>query len=154
MLTIVQTGFHDPEFALCFQIRLDVFVREQNVPLAEERDAHDATALHFLASTEDGPVATARVLMLEDGVAKISRVAVLQPARGRGMGAALMRHIEKTVSASAYLLDAQIQALPFYEKLGYRHYGEAFMEAGIAHLHMRKPNRSFCRPAWRAIGSD
>ena len=138
MLAIVQAGFHDPEFARCFQIRLDVFVREQNVSPAEEQDAYDETALHFLASAEDGPVATARVLPLGDGAAKITRVAVLQHARGHGIGAALMRHVEKSVGARAYLLDAQIHALPFYEKLGYRVYGKVFMEAGIPHMHMRK----------------
>ena len=35
-------------------------------------------------------------------------------------------------------LGAQVQAVPFYEKQGYRCYGETFLDAGIPHLHMDK----------------
>jgi predicted GNAT family N-acyltransferase len=33
---------------------------------------------------------------------------------------------------------AQLQAISFYEKLGYQCYGDEFMDAGIAHRHMEK----------------
>jgi predicted GNAT family N-acyltransferase len=118
---------------------LEVFVHEQSVPLEEERDEHDATALHFLATENGDPLATARVILKNAGAtAKITRVAVAKPARGRGIGAALIREIEISVPVSEYLLDAQTHALPFYERLGYQRYGEEFMEAGIPHFHMRK----------------
>jgi len=137
-LRIAQVGFGDPDFAACFEIRLEVFVREQNVKLEEERDEHDPTALHFLAFDGDTPLGTARVLLKPGGIAKITRVAVKKFARGLGVGAALMRHIEKTVPAAEYWLDGQTQALPFYEGLGYRPEGAEFLEAGIPHFHMRK----------------
>jgi predicted GNAT family N-acyltransferase len=35
-------------------------------------------------------------------------------------------------------LHAQVQALPFYEKAGFRAEGEVFDEAGIPHRRMRK----------------
>jgi predicted GNAT family N-acyltransferase len=35
-------------------------------------------------------------------------------------------------------LDAQLQALPFYEKAGYKAYGGVFMDAGIQHKKMKK----------------
>ncbi len=137
-LTIRQVAFTDSDFEHCFQLRLDVFVQEQNVPLEEERDAHDETALHFLASDDGIALGTARVLLKDAGAAKITRVAVAKPARGRGIGIALMRHIEAAVPATEYLLDAQIHALRFYESLGYAAFGGEFMEAGIPHRHMRK----------------
>jgi ElaA protein len=114
-----------------------VFVGEQNVKLAEERDEYDAAALHFLAFYEGRPAGTARVILLDDA-AKITRVAVQKFARGKGVGLALMRHIETSVRSRRFILDAQIQALAFYESLGYAPYGEIFMEAGIAHRRMRK----------------
>ncbi len=138
VLKIEQVAFTAPEFKRCFQLRLEVFVHEQNVPLEEERDAHDETALHFLATQDNEALGTARVILKNNGAAKITRVAVIKPARGRGIGAALMRHIEHTVSAAEYLLDAQSHALPFYKRLGYIAYGDEFMEAGIPHFHMRK----------------
>jgi predicted GNAT family N-acyltransferase len=138
-LEIKQVEYDGVEFERCFQIRLEVFVHEQSVPLEEERDEHDATALHFLATENGDPLATARVILKNAGAtAKITRVAVAKPARGRGIGAALIREIEISVPVSEYLLDAQTHALPFYERLGYQRYGEEFMEAGIPHFHMRK----------------
>ncbi len=107
------------------------------MPLDEERDEYDATALHFLAFYEGEPAGTARVI-LRDDAAKITRVAVQKFARGRGIGVALMRHIEGVVAVRRFVLDAQMQALAFYESLGYAAYGEVFMEAGIAHRRMEK----------------
>ncbi len=131
--------FADPEFAQCIQIRITVFVEEQGVPFEEERDEYDEAALHFLATAEGAATGTARVLLKDEGnTAKIGRVAVSKSARGLGIGAALIRHIEHEVGASQFLLDAQTHALRFYERLGYTAYGEEFMEAGISHRHMRK----------------
>ncbi len=138
-VTIKQIAFTDPEFAQCFQIRLEVFVNEQNVPPEEERDAYDATALHFLALRDGAGIGTARVVFQNEGAtAKITRVAVLKSARGLGIGAALIRHIERIVGAATFALDAQTHALAFYERLGYATEGEEFMEAGIPHRRMRK----------------
>jgi predicted GNAT family N-acyltransferase len=138
-MNIQQVRFIDAAFERCIEIRLAVFVEEQNVPLEEERDEYDATALHFLATEDDTALATARVILKNNGAsAKIGRVAVRKPARGCGIGAALIRHIEHEVPAAEYLLDAQSHALAFYERLGYVAYGDEFMDAGIPHFHMRK----------------
>lgn len=136
-VTITQLAFTDPDFEACFRLRLEVFVQEQNVPPEEERDEHEETALHFLARQEQKPAGTARVLLKPDG-AKITRVAVKKSARGRGIGAALMRHIEANVTAKKFMLDAQTQALAFYQSLGYHEIGEEFLEAGIPHFRMIK----------------
>ena len=72
---IKQVAFSDPAFAHCFRIRLEVFVAEQNVPLEEERDEYDNTALHFLAMVDGIATGTARVVLKDAGAtAKISRV--------------------------------------------------------------------------------
>jgi predicted GNAT family N-acyltransferase len=142
-VTITQLAFTDPDFEICFNIRLEVFVLEQNVPAEEERDEHDETALHFLAWHNGEPAGTARVLLKPDGAgAKITRVAVKKSARGLGIGAALMRHIEANVTEKKFSLDAQTHALPFYQALGYQPFGEEFMEAGIPHFHMMKTIKS------------
>lgn len=132
----------DKLFAQCFQIRLEVFVREQNVPAEEERDDYDNVALHFLAIADDHALGTARVLMKEHGIAKIGRVAVLKTARGQGLGAALIAAVEEELPlAMRYALDAQVHALIFYRRLGYAPMGPEFVEAGILHRHMVKPAR-------------
>ncbi len=64
------------ELPILLEIRRVVFIQGQNVPEAEERDGKDKDALHFIAFEDELPVGTARIL-LNDGIGKIGRVAVL-----------------------------------------------------------------------------
>lgn len=140
MFLIRRLAARDADFARCFEIRRAVFVAEQNVPLDEEADGQDDVALHFLGLEGATAQGTARVSIRDDGSAKISRVAVCRPARGRGLGAALIRAVEAELPlARGFALDAQVQALAFYQRLGFAATGPVFMEAGMAHLHMIKP---------------
>jgi ElaA protein len=136
-LTIRQAKYGSEDFQKCFDIRMAVFVHEQNVPPEDERDEFDATGIHFLAELNGEPAGTAR-LLLKDGYAKITRVAVLRSARGLHIGQALMRHAEAASPLPHFVLTAQTQALKFYEQLGYEQEGEEFLEAGIPHFQMRK----------------
>ncbi|MET7678691.1 hypothetical protein ABZX94_28505, partial [Streptomyces seoulensis] len=55
----------------CFAVRKEVFVGEQGVPEDIEYDAHDATALHVLATGADGiPLGTGRLLHGEAAAGK------------------------------------------------------------------------------------
>ncbi len=136
------------ERAAVFAIRMVVFVEEQGVPPEEELDALDVVATHFLVRHMALPVgdptdivATARLVDKGGGVGKVGRVAVLRAHRGKGVGALLMRFIEETARAQGFhrlVLDAQLQAIPFYEQLGYVAEGEIFLDANIEHRFMQK----------------
>ncbi len=126
----------------CYLLRIEVFVRGQNVPLSMELDDDDeVNALHFLGYDEGKPVATARVL-LRDSVAKIQRVAVLERCRGRGFGVNIMRwimdHLRNNGLAEIAVLDAQTHALEFYGRLGFIAEGDEFDDAGILHRRMSR----------------
>ena len=127
--------------AACLELRRRVFIEEQQVPVEIERDADDVSALHFLASEGELPVAVARVVAKKPGVAKIGRVAVLAARRGEGMGAQLMAFVLATLTERGFteaLLHSQEPVVAFYEKLGFTTEGERFFEAEIPHFVMRK----------------
>jgi predicted GNAT family N-acyltransferase len=119
-------------------VRIAVFVIEQNIPEELEWDEHDATSVHVLA--EDGagtPIGCGR--LLPDG--HIGRLAVLSEWRGRGVGAALLARLSEIAQARGderVLLNAQVQAMPFYARYGYEPIGEPFVEAGIPHQTMQR----------------
>ena len=124
----------------CYDIRKIVFVEEQAVPLELEMDEYDETATHFLLRDGDTPLATARLLD-KHGLAKIGRVAVLQEARGCGLGLLLMRAVLEEARRQGFteaVLDSQTYAIPFYERLGFVAEGEEFDDAGIPHYLMRR----------------
>lgn len=131
-------AFGSADFESCLAIRMEVFVAEQNVPEDEERDALDETALHILALVNGQPAGTARAVTKVPGVIKIGRVAVRAAHRGTGLGARLMQAVEDAHPGMAFMLDAQLQAMNFYAKLGYVAEGPVFDDAGIPHRRMVK----------------
>jgi predicted GNAT family N-acyltransferase len=118
-------------------VRFEVFVDEQGVPPAIEMDDRDPHCIHFLALTDEGPVATARIDLEKSG--KVGRLAVRADWRGRGIGRALMERCHEIAlrhGLAEVWCHAQVTAVPFYERLGYRVTGEPFEEAGIDHRQM------------------
>lgn len=119
-------------------VREAVFIIEQGVPKELEWDEFDAVSRHAIAHDGNGEViGTGR--LLPDG--HIGRMAVLAAWRGKQVGRALM---ERLIAEAAQqklgplLLHAQVQAIGFYEKLGFVAEGPTFMEAGIPHRLMRR----------------
>lgn len=118
------------------RIRRIVFIEEQAVPEAEEWDGRDDACVHLLAYHGDRAVGTAR--LLPDG--HIGRVAVLEAGRGLGIGSRLMQAAIDAARQTGHrevVLDAQVHALPFYQKLGFEAFGPEFLDAGIPHRSMR-----------------
>lgn len=141
-LTITSVAFEGPGWDACRAIRQVVFVEEQACPPEEEWDAWDATAMHYLATADGVPVATARWRVVPyDGerMAKLERFAVLEDARGRGYGRRLVQHLIAEAAGAGFavqMLHAQAHLEDFYRGFGFRPVGEEFMEAGIPHVMM------------------
>ena len=137
-LKITRTSWSEHAPALS-AIRKQVFVDEQRVPLELELDEDDASATHFLASIgpENRPIATAR--LLANG--HVGRMAVLKTYRNQSVGNKLLSAIIETARQFGYpelFLNAQVTALGFYEKAGFKKQGDIFMDAGIPHQRMSR----------------
>jgi predicted GNAT family N-acyltransferase len=117
------------------RIRRAVFIDEQRIPEQDEWDAADAACVHVLARLNRDPVGTGRL----DPAGKIGRIAVLAGLRGRGIGTQILLRLLEEARRHGIrepYLHAQVQAVPFYEKLGFSRQGDAFDEAGIPHVRM------------------
>jgi predicted GNAT family N-acyltransferase len=128
-------------------VRRAVFIQEQGVSETEEIDAHDGnpegvtSAVHVVAYLAGRPVATGRLLLdaPPGKSAHIGRVAVLRDYRGQGLGKAVMLALQGEAQRRGYqgiTLAAQLQAIPFYEGLGYTARGDVFLDADIEHRWM------------------
>jgi ElaA protein len=127
------------DIASCLWLRRVVFIDEQGVSEADERDDLDPVARHLLATDDGRPVGSAR--LLRDGSAgKIGRVCVIRAARGAGLGAALIRAAVDVFRGDGDVarvkLGAQVHAIAFYERLGFVAYGPVYDDAGIDHRDM------------------
>ena len=138
MKTRLTLGDWSSQSAGAQAVRHEVFVLEQKVPLEMEWDEMDRVCVHAVVWDDSGvPVATGR--LLPDG--HIGRMAVRKPARGKGIGAAILAALigeAKKRGDQAVMLNAQTHAEAFYQRYGFMREGEEFMEAGIPHIHMRR----------------
>ncbi|MFG5778713.1 YbgC/FadM family acyl-CoA thioesterase [Comamonas sp. J-3] len=143
----VKTGSWNVLGQDAMRLRMQVFVREQGIPVEIEADEFDVTSLHAVAINGLGMcVATGRMLpsaneATRSDVMRIGRMAVARPLRGTQLGRqvldalvdAAQRHGKRQVE-----LHAQRTAENFYRRAGFTVVGEPYEEAGIAHISMVK----------------
>jgi len=133
----------------CWRIREQVFIGEQGIAEAIERDGLDDLAWHLVARDGDTAVGTARVIGLDAEhrpappgaarIAKIGRMAVLPPQRRRGIGRRLLDGALELAQRHGLVraeLSAQQYVVAFYERAGFCAEGEPYLEAGIPHRRM------------------
>lgn len=122
------------------EVRTEVFLREQQIPVELEWDNDDATALHAVAFNRLGmPVATGRLLQHAPQAARIGRMAVTRVLRGGGLGRELLQALMQAAAQRGdreLMLHAQRSAEGFYAQQGFVVRGQPFDEAGIPHIEM------------------
>ncbi|MFJ8040932.1 GNAT family N-acetyltransferase [Kitasatospora sp. NPDC096147] len=146
----LRIALSEADLELTREVRHEVFVVEQGVPVELEYDEYDATSVHVLAVGEDGAAlgtgrlihgAEALAMTGRQGRVLLGRLAVREAARGTGLGAALVRRLEEAGrehGGTELELHAQVQALGFYERLGYLAEGPVYQDAGIPHRTMTR----------------
>jgi len=126
------------------QIRYEVFVIGQNVPVEDEVDEFEKDSIHYLAFLNNNPVGAARWRFTNNGI-KLERFAVLDEYRGRGIGSALVDKVLLDIKmypeakGNEIYLHAQLDAIPLYRKFGFVKSGDMFDESGLMHYRMKLP---------------
>ena len=148
----------EEELNLGFALRIEVFVREQKVPMELELDEkdHSENTVHIGYFHDDNLIGVARLIDIDKDVIHIGRVAIDKDVihigrvaidkdyRGKGIGRELIVGCETTAKnilkrEVTVELSAQIQAEKFYESLGYNRVNDKiYLDAGIEHVDMRK----------------
>lgn len=140
---IAQKITTEEELQKAFQIRKEIFVVEQGVPLEEEFDEFDTlngACEHILVFHEGNPVGTGRIRIVEM-VGKLERICILEPYRKFGLGSVIISTLEELAGKrgiSKVKLHGQTQAQGFYKRLGYQSSSSEFIEDGIPHVLMTK----------------
>ena len=134
----------EAELEGAINVRMRVFVVEQQIPAEEELDEADATATHAIALSQGRVVGTGRMLVSEEdesGTCRIGRMAVDREWRRHGVGGKILECLEweaRVQGMASCLLHAQEYVKDFYAGHGYRERGDVFLEVDIPHVEMVK----------------
>lgn len=134
----------EEELEAAINVRMRVFVVEQQIPAEEELDDADATATHAVAFSDGRVIGTGRMLLVEgdaEGTCRVGRMAVDQEWRRHGVGGLILQCLEDAARAQGMthcLLHAQEYVKSFYARHGYREQGDVFLEVDIPHVEMVK----------------
>lgn len=123
------------------KIRADVFMVEQG--FSYDLDELDKESAHLLVYEAGVPVGTCRFYRSAEASDEfiLGRLAVLKEFRGQHYGAELMKaahDLVRIMGGTKVTLSAQVQAQPFYEKLGYTVSGGEHDEEGCPHVYMSR----------------
>ena len=139
-MLLIKKAVSDEDRQHCFDIRFQVFVVGQQVPIEDDIDGKDAVSIHYLLKVDDRPAGVARVRYLDD-YSKIERVGIVEEYQGRGLGRDLMLFILSDLRSQSthqkVRLSSQTYAIPFYEKLGFLVCSDKYMDSGIMHKDMQ-----------------
>jgi ElaA protein len=129
-------------YEIC-RLRQQVFVVEQECPYPdlEGRDLEPETR-HILMHDRGRLVGYARVLddrVDGQSVWRIGRVVVAPDKRGGQVGQGLMVRARMTCPDRDIVLDAQSHLVHWYAEMGFAVDGPEFLEDGIPHTPMRRP---------------
>ena len=131
----------DVELQESFEVRRQVFVREQGISEDLVFDGHDSKALNIVVRDGKRVIGSARVQFLNNNQAKLERMAILEHYRRKGIGKELLLFLDtiwKDKHVQQVIIHAQLEVVPFYKLCGFDELGSSFQEAGIKHIEMHK----------------
>ena len=142
-MNYTKTITNEEQLKIAFDIRKEVFVKEQGVPLQDEFDEFDQLGDrcgHILVYYNEQAVGTGRLRIVEE-YGKLERICLLEEYRKLGLGKVIVQALEeiaKEKGIKKVKLHGQTHAEGFYHNLGYETASEIFMEDGIPHVLMTK----------------
>lgn len=125
-----------------YNLRFEVFVKEQGFSIETEKDNHDKESIFVLIKENDIPIGTGRMYKENNETYHIGRVAVKKEYRNKKIGTKVLNELEnkaKELNAKHLVLMSQLDKKEFYEKCGFKEVKNTlFYEEGCPHIKMIK----------------
>lgn len=110
--------------AAAYNVRIEAMVKGFGIRLDQEIDNNDTDNTHYVVALNGRyPVGTCRLNWIDEKTGKIERVCVIEDYRNKSIGKQVILEAEewlKEQGANKILISSRIEAIGFYEKLGYK----------------------------------
>jgi predicted GNAT family N-acyltransferase len=132
------------EYRNARDLRERVLRKPLGLPLRDIDTVADAEEELFCAVRGDTVIACLQLKPIDAVTMKLRQMAVEPAFQKSGVGSALVRFAEqwaRTRSLASIVLDARVEAVRFYTRLGYVLDGQPFESVGIPHQKMKRALR-------------
>lgn len=117
-----------------YSVRVQGMNRQYHISLREEFDEHDKDGTKYIVLLDDEyPVGTCRFYECSADSVILGRMVVLPEYRGRNLGRKVVDAAEQWIAELGYkeiIIDSRIEAVQFYEKLGYERDDDKVKKSG------------------------
>ena len=123
------------------KLRDDILRRPLGLHFTEEELEKEKHNLHIAAFEDDTMLGCCMLVEEDPQTVRLRQMAVINDLQGKGIGRALMQFAENLARDRGYkkiTMHARKTATGFYEKMGYRKFGNEFEEITIPHYVMEK----------------
>lgn len=138
----------DSDLSEVFEIRKEVFVKEDGIDEKDEFDGLDTMCVHGIISVAGKNVGTGRILFDGDEF-RIGHICILKEERGKKYGDFLVRMlVDKAFlsGANEVVVGSKINAISFYETIGFETFREKYVDSlGIERVDMKLNRLSICK---------
>jgi predicted GNAT family N-acyltransferase len=129
------------EYKQVLKLRDEILRRPLGLNFSEEEVEKEKNNMHMAAYEDDQMLGCC--MLVEEGpkTVRLRQMAVVNDVQGKGIGRALMQFAENLARDRGYkriTMHARKNAIGFYEKMGYKKFGDEFMEITIPHVVMEK----------------
>lgn len=138
-LKIIDHG--SAEYLQMVKLRDDILRKPLGLSFTQEELEEEKNNMLIAAFEDERILGCCMLLEEQPGIVRLRQMAVLNDLQGKGIGRALMNFAENIArdrGFRAIRMHARINAIGFYEKVGYKIRGEQFVEVTIPHYVMEK----------------
>lgn len=138
-LKIIDHG--TPEYAQMIKLRDEILRKPLGLTFSSQELEAEKDNMLIAAFDDDKMLGCCMLVEEEPGIVRLRQMAVLNDLQGKGIGRALMNFAENLARDRGFRcvrMHARLNAIGFYEKVGYRKKGDQFLEITIPHFVMEK----------------
>ena len=140
-MALKQIDHGSKEYQQMINLRKEILRKPLGLSFTEDELAKEKEDILIGAFDDDTILACCLLTKMDDKCIKLRQMAVQNNLQGKGIGASMMNFAETVARDKGYkkmIMHARKTALGFYEKLGYKAFGDEFEEVTIPHYVMEK----------------
>ncbi len=140
-MALKQIDHGTPEYLQMIKLREEILRRPLGLQFDPAELANEKGDILLGAFDEDKLLACCLLTKVDARTVKLRQMAVQNNLQGKGIGASIMNFAEIIARDKGYknmTMHARNTAIGFYEKFGFRVFGEEFTEVNLPHHAMEK----------------